>query len=386
MIPFIDLKSQFKTIEKDIRTRIDAVLEHGRYVMGPEIDELEKNLAEFAGTKYCLACSSGTDALLMPLMALGVGPGDAVFTTPFTFVATAEVIALLGATPIFVDIDPKTYNIDPAKLEQAILAVKNNDPKAHPLPRSVDVSGLRPKAIIPVDLFGLPADYDAINPIAKKHGLFVLEDAAQGFGGVYKGKMAGSLAEAAATSFFPAKPLGAYGDGGAIFTDSDEMLETLDSIRVHGQGKDKYDNVRLGLNARIDTLQAAVLLCKLAAFRGELKERQRVADTYTRHLDGAVVTPETPKGYQSAWAQYSVLSEKRADIQKTLGEADIPTAVYYPIPLHRQTVYDYLGYRDGDLPISEDVAARVFSLPMHPYLKESQIKEICEVIKGVCSS
>ncbi len=383
MIPFIDLKSQFKTLEKDIRARIDAVLEHGRYVMGPEIEELEKNLAEFAGTKHCLACSSGTDALLMPLMALGVGPGDAVFTTPFTFVATAEVIALLGATPIFVDIDPKTYNMDPAKLEEAILALKNNDPQAHPLPRSVDASSLTPKAIIPVDLFGLPADYEAINAIGKRHDLFVLEDTAQGFGGRYKGKMAGSLAEAAATSFFPAKPLGAYGDGGAVFTDSDEMLGILDSIRIHGQGTDKYDNVRLGLNARIDTIQAAVLLCKLAAFPGELKERQRVADTYTRYLDEAVVTPAIPEDCQSAWAQYSVLSDKRADIQKALNDAGIPTAVYYPVPLHRQTVYDYLGYRDGDLPVSEDIAARVFSLPMHPYLKESQIMEICEVIKSV---
>ncbi len=383
MIPFIDLKSQFKTLEKDIRARIEAVLEHGRYVMGPEIEELEKNLAEFAGTKHCLACSSGTDALLMPLMALGVGPGDAVFTTPFTFVATAEVIALLGAIPIFVDIDPKTYNMDPAKLEEAILALKNNDPQAHPLPRSVDASGLTPKAIIPVDLFGLPADYEAINAIGKRHDLFVLEDTAQGFGGRYKGKMAGSLAEAAATSFFPAKPLGAYGDGGAVFTDSDEMLGILDSIRIHGQGTDKYDNVRLGLNARIDTIQAAVLLCKLAAFPGELKERQRVADTYTRYLDEAVVTPAIPEDCQSAWAQYSVLSDKRADIQKALNDAGIPTAVYYPVPLHRQTVYDYLGYRDGDLPVSEDIAARVFSLPMHPYLKESQIMEICEVIKSV---
>ncbi len=275
---FIDLKAQQQRISALLTENIQRVLAHGQYIMGPEIKELETRLAAYVGVKHAISCSSGTDALLMPLMAYGVGPGDAIFTTPFTFIATAEVIQLLGATPVFVDIDPKTFNLDPEALAEAVSRLGQNPGTAH----------LKPKGIIPVDLFGQPADYDRIHAIAQKHGLFVLEDAAQSFGATYKGRRAGSLAEVAATSFFPAKPLGGYGDGGAVFTDDDELAEVLRSIRVHGQGKDKYENVRIGLNGRLDTLQAAVLLAKLEIFDQEVMDRQRVARQYSQALNAVV--------------------------------------------------------------------------------------------------
>ena len=372
-IPFIDLQAQQKIIRPQIEKRLRDVLDHGNYIMGPEVFELEARLADFVGVKHCISVSSGTDALLMALMAHGVGPGDVIFTTPFTFVATAEVVSLLGATPVFVDIDPQTYNVCPGTLEKTItkfVEEKGND--------------LTPRGIIPVDLFGLPADYDAINMIARKFNLFVIEDGAQGFGGIYKGRPACSLADIATTSFFPAKPLGGYGDGGAIFLSDDEMAARLRSIRVHGQGSDKYENIRIGLNGRLDTFQAAVLLPKIEIFPDEIKERQRVAHSYQNHLEKipGILPPFVPEGYLSAWAQYSILTDRREPLQIALKNEGIPTAIYYPKPLHRQTAFSRLGYQAGDFPVSEDVAARVLSLPMHPYLEDRDINRICGCISA----
>lgn len=359
-IPFIDLKKQFKNMEPEMRAAIDEVLAHGQFIMGPEINRLESELASMAGVNHVVACGSGTDALIMALMAHGVGPGDAVFTSPFTFIATAEVISLLGATPVFVDIDPITYNIDPNLLEREI-------------DNTMQAGELKPKCIIPVDLFGLPADYDPIMSIAEAKGLFVLEDAAQSFGGVYHGRPACGLGHAAATSFFPAKPLGCYGDGGAVFTDDGELDDRMRSIRVHGQGSNKYDNIRIGLNARMDTLQAAILLVKLKSFPAELEARQKVAARYTEGLKDLVETPVITEGLVSAWAQYSILSEKREFIQASLKEAGVPTAIYYPKPLHLQEAFSDLGLGPGTFPISESISEKVFSLPMHPYLEDETI-------------
>lgn len=384
MTPFIDLKTQYKHLEKEIRQAVDAVLQHGKFILGPEVEELEKKLAEFAGVQFVISCSSGTDALLMPLMALNIGAGDIIFTTPFTFIATAEVISLAGAVPVFVDIDPHTYNIDPDKLRQAILAVRENNSAVHPLPRKL-APGKTPKAVIPVDLFGLPADYDALNETAEQENLFVLEDAAQGFGGVYKGRRAGSLGNAGAVSFFPAKPLGAYGDGGAVFTDNEEMAQKLYSIRVHGQGADKYENVRIGLNARLDTLQAAILLQKLKIFPKELSDRQKIAEGYTQMLEpsaGQVISPLIPEGLQSSWAQYSILCDKRDELQAFLKDSGVPTMIYYPKPLHLQKAYEHLGYKEGDFPVAEKTSQRIFSLPMHPYLQDEQIETITSLINS----
>lgn len=368
-VPFIDLKRQYQDLGSEIRERVMAVLDHGAYINGPEVTEFEAKLAEFAGVKHVVGCSSGTDALLMPLMAWDIKPGDAVFTTPFTFIATAEVVALLGATPVFVDIDERTFNIDPNKLEEAIKKVKAE-------------GKLKPRAIIPVDLFGLPADYDAIQSIADKHELLVLEDTAQGLGGEYKGKVAGSLGHAAATSFYPAKPLGGYGDGGAILTNDDELAHTLRSIREHGKGEDRYDNVRVGLNGRLDSLQAAVLLVKLAAFPEELKQRNQVADWYAQYLT-SVTPPHVPEGYRSSWAQYSVLTDDRDAKRQKLGERGIPTVVYYVKSLHLQPAFAHYGYQAGDCPISERCSERIFSLPMHPYLTQEQVKMIADEVNAV---
>ena len=382
---FIDLKAQQMRIRALLEANLQGVLDHGRYIMGPEIKELEARLAEYAGTPHAVGCSSGTDALLLALMALDIGPGDVVFTSPFTFVATAEVIQLVGATPVFVDIDPITFNIDPMKLELAVDAVKAGDAAGHPLPRQDAPLG-RPRAVIPVDLFGLPADYDAIAEIARKHGLSVIEDAAQSFGGEYKGNKACALAEVACTSFFPAKPLGAYGDGGMVFTETDATAEALRSILVHGQGRDKYENVRIGMNGRLDTMQAAVLLAKFEIFPGEIDLRQEVAARYQDLLSKAapdLVLPLVPEGSTSAWAQYSVLAkdaDHRSALQKTLKDADIPTAIYYPKPLHLQGAFAGLGYQPGDFPVSEDCSQRIFSLPMYPYLEVKDQKRIAEVL------
>lgn len=371
-INFIDLKAQQEKILPDLTEKIQRVLIHGQYIMGPEIKELEARLAAYVGVKHVVSCSSGTDALLMPLMAYGVGPGDAILTTPFTFIATAEVIQLLGATPVFVDIDPRTFNIDPAALAESITSLGKNPKTAH----------LKPKGIIPVDLFGQPADYDKINAMAKQHGLFVLEDAAQSFGATYKGWRAGSLADVAGTSFFPAKPLGGYGDGGAIFTDDDELAATLRSIRVHGQGVHKYNNIRIGLNGRLDTLQAAILLAKLEVFDQEVVARQKVGAKYSAALKGAVEVPYVAPECTSVWAQYSVLSERRGELQGKLKEAGIPSAVYYPLPLHLQAAFAHLGHQKGDFPLSEQASDRIFSLPMHPYLTAADQDCIIETLLG----
>ena len=367
---FIDLRAQQQQISALLAENIQRVLAHGQYVMGPEVQELETRLARYVGVKHAISCSSGTDALLMPLMAYGVGPGDAIFTTPFTFIATAEMIQLLGATPVFVDIDPRTFNLDPEALAEAVSSLGQN-PRTAPL---------KPKGIIPVDLFGQPADYDRIQAIAQGHGLFVLEDAAQSFGATYKGRRAGALSEMAATSFFPAKPLGCYGDGGAVFTDDDNLAEVLGSIRVHGQGKHKYEHVRTGLNGRLDTLQAAVLLAKLEIFDQEVTARQRVARQYSEALNPLVEAPFVAPACTSVWAQYSVLSESRELLQQKLQAAQIPTAIYYPLPLHLQRAFAHLGYKPGDFPVSESAARRIFSLPMHPYLGQADQERIIQVL------
>ncbi len=367
-IAFVDLAAQQKKIKPLIEANIQTVLTHGKYIMGPEVKTLEDQLAKFVGVSHALTCSSGTDALIMALMAYGIGPGDAVFTTPFTFIATTEAIRILGATPVFVDIDPDSFNMSVEKLEKAVIDFKQKHP-----------SGLVPRAVIPVDLFGLPCDYDAINKIARDNSLLVIEDAAQSFGAEYKERMAGGLADIGCTSFFPAKPLGCYGDGGAIFTNSDEIAEKLISIRVHGKGSDKYDNVRLGINGRLDTLQAAILLAKLEIFPNEVQKRRDVAQKYTDMISALQIkenieVPAIFDGYKSAWAQYSLLTsdgQMRSRMLKLFNDKQIPTAVYYPTPLHLQTANKDLNYKKGDLPVSEDVADRIFSIPMHPYLTEN---------------
>ena len=366
---FIDLNAQQLKIRSDLNRRIEAVLSHGQYIMGPEVRELEKRLADFVGMKHCITCSSGTDGLLIALKSYGVGQGDAVFTSTFTFIATAEVISILGATPVFVDIDPETYNIDPLKLKQAIEQVKTE-------------GRLRIKGVIPVDLFGLPAEYDSIISIAKEYGLFIIEDAAQSFGAVYNGRKAGGLGHVGVTSFFPAKPLGCYGDGGAVFTDDDELAETMSSIRTHGSGNHKYENIRLGINGRLDTIQAAILLAKLEIFEKELEVRQSIAKTYTERLVGVVEVPSVPKGLMSAWAQYSIRTEKREEVQRFLKTKKIPTAIYYPKPLHLQPAFSYLGYGVTDFPIAEDISKRILSIPMHPYLEDTDIHHIVNGIKS----
>jgi UDP-2-acetamido-2-deoxy-ribo-hexuluronate aminotransferase len=368
---FIDLKAQQKKIYGRILERIQTVLAHGQYILGPEVSELEERLASYVGVRHAITCSSGTDALLMVLLAKRVGKGDAIFTTPFTFIATAEVVKLLGATPVFVDIDPSTYNLNPEALKKALINFGNN-PSAR---------GLKPRGIIAVDLFGQPADYQRINTLAQEWGLFVLEDAAQSFGATYHGRRAGSLAEISATSFFPAKPLGGYGDGGAVFTDDDKIAAVLKSIRNHGQGVHRYDHERMGINGRLDTLQAAVLLIKLEIFDQEMVTRQEVAQRYTKGLRGLVTLPSVAPGCSSVWAQYSVQSEARANILSRLGEGGVPTAIYYPKPLHLQEVFRRLGYKPGDFPVSEAAAARIFSLPMHPYLAATEQERIIDIIR-----
>lgn len=365
---FIDLAHQQKLIRSKIDINIKKVLDHGQYIMGPEVKELEDKLSAYVGARHAIGCASGTDALLMALMAYNIGPGDAIFTTPFTFIATAEVISLLGATPVYVDIDESTFNIDPSKLDKAIADLKKND----------KTSSLTAKGIIPVDLFGLPADYERIRAIADKYGLFVIEDAAQSFGAEYHGKKAGVLGEIGCTSFFPAKPLGCYGDGGMCFTDDDNLAEILRSIRVHGKGGHKYDNIRVGINGRLDTVQAAILLAKFEIFPEEVDLRNSVALNYKDLLTGipSIITPDIPSGLKSVWAQYSILAEneqRRTELQGKLKDLSVPTAIYYPKPLHLQTAFAGFGYKPGDFPISEECAGRVFSLPMHPYLlKEDQ--------------
>jgi len=378
-LAFIDLTRQQKQILPELEKNFRRVLKHGQYIMGPEVAQLEKELATFTRVKHAIGCASGTDALLMLLLALGIGPGDAVFTTPFTFIATAEVVALLGATPVFVDIDARTFNLDPTHLARAITALKMGT-DTYPLPKNSP--NLRPRCILPVDMFGLTADYDAIMNLAAREGLYVLEDAAQSFGATYKNRRVGGLAHAAGTSFFPAKPLGCYGDGGAIFTDDDALARELISIREHGKGSYKNDNVRLGLNGRLDTLQAAILLPKLAIFPKEIAARQRVAASYSQRLQDVVSTPYVPGGYESVWAQYSICVNDREALQKTLKIKGVPAVVYYPTPLHLQTVFASLGYKKGDFPISEAVSRDIISIPMHPYVEEREIDIVTTAIRN----
>lgn len=382
---FIDLSRQQESIRDEIESRIKAVLDHGQYVMGPEIEVLEAELAKYTGARHAIACASGTDALLLALMAYGAGPGDAVVTTPFTFMATAEAIALVGAVPIFVDIDPATFNIDPALIEPVLESIENGE---HPAVKTRPGHALAVRGIIGVDLFGLPADYSRINDIARRHGLFVIEDAAQSFGAECFGKKACSLAEVGCTSFFPAKPLGAYGDGGMCFTSDDALADAIRSLRMHGQGSNRYEHMRIGTNGRLDTIQAAVLLAKFGIFPGELELRRMRAEKYAELLGGdgsPVLCPKMPGGCRSAWAQYSVLAKKtfeRSVLLENLKDAGIPTAIYYPTPLHLQKAFAGLGHARGDFPVSEDCAGKIFSLPMHPYLEDPDQEKIAAVLKA----
>tara|TARA_B100000579_G_scaffold436450_1_gene462430 strand:+ start:90 stop:1199 length:1110 start_codon:yes stop_codon:yes gene_type:complete len=365
---FLDLKTQQERIRKPLEDRINKILDHGAYIMGPEVFELEEKLADYCGVKHAISCSSGTDALLIPLMAWGIGPGDAVFTTPFTYVATAEVISILGATPIFVDVYESTYNIDCEKLEIEINKVINE-------------GKLKPKAIIPVDLFGLPARYRLIDKIAKKYNLKVVEDAAQSFGGSIKGNKVGNFGDVAATSFYPAKPLGCYGDGGAIFTNDDNLAEECKAIRIHGTKKDKYNSEMIGLNGRLDSIQAAVLLEKLSIFNEELEMRNEVNSCYRKYLNNAQYHPQN---YQSAHALFSIVigsNGKRDNLIDRLSNNKIPFVIYYKFPIHLMKAFDYLGYKKGDLPISEKLSDTILSLPMHPYLSSEEIDLINLVIK-----
>ena len=367
-LPFIDLKTQYARIKDSVDAGIKRVLEHGQYIMGPEVAECEKRLAALAGTKHCLTVSSGTDALIAPLMALDIGPGDAVFVPSFTFTATAEVVLLVGARPVYVDVHPRLFNIDVDHLARQVAAVKKEG--TH-----------RPRAVIAVDLFGLPADYAALNKLCDAEGLSLIDDAAQSFGGALHNKRVGALAPITATSFFPAKPLGCYGDGGAIFLDDDSLAAKLVSIRVHGQGRSKYEVERVGLNARFDTIQAAVILAKLDVFEHELECRQQVAMKYSEALGNAVETPEIPAGHRSAWAQYSILSDQRDRIAAALKAEGIPTAIYYPIPMHLQAAYRAYGAGAGSCPVAETLAARILSLPMHPYLEDAAIARISDIVR-----
>lgn len=367
-IEFIDLKAQQSRIRERIDASIARVLDHGQYIMGPEVNELEKRLAKYAGAKHAISCASGTDALLIAMMAKGVGPGDAVLCPDFTYTATPETIALLGAVPIFVDVLPELYNIDPAAIEAGIGAAKS--------------SGLDPKAIIAVDLFGLPADYDAIRAVAAQNGMFVLSDAAQSFGASFKGRPVGCLGDVTTTSFFPAKPLGCYGDGGAIFTDDDDLAEVMKSIRLHGKGGDKYDIVRIGVNGRLDTIQAAILLEKLEIFSDEVNRRNVIASRYTKALDDRVSLPLCPDGYRSVWAQYTLCLLERDRMMRALEHEGIPTNIYYPRPLHTQAAYRHYPVAGNCTPNATQLCRRVLSLPMHPYLDpDAQDRIISAVLK-----
>lgn len=372
---FVDLKRQYKLIEKNIEEGIKTVLESQRFIMGPEVEELEEELASFSGSPYALSCSSGTDALVILLMAYGVGSGDAIFVPAFTFFASAECISTVGATPVFVDVDPDTFNIDPDSLRREIEKTKAE-------------GKLNLRGIIAVDLFGLSADYDAISALAKENGLFVLEDAAQGFGAEYHGRKTGSLGDVAATSFFPAKPLGCYGDGGALFVADESLVSLCKSIRIHGQGSDRYDNVRLGMTGRLDTIQAAVLLAKLSLFPEEIEARNRHAATYTEHLQDVIKVPVVPEGYRSVWAQYTLTATDEVErdvIVDKLKANDIPVMIYYPIPIHLASAYKHLGYGTGSFPVSESLCKRVFSIPMHPYLEDAEIDLIVQTIREALS-
>ena len=374
-IPFIDIVAQRQRLGRSIDDAVSRVLAHCQFINGPEVTALEAALAKFSGARHVIACASGTDALLMVLMAKQLGPGDAVLCPSFTFCATGEAVALTGATPVFVDVDEATFNMDAASLERGIASAKR--------------LGLKPRAVIPVDLFGQSADHDAVGAIAAAEGLFVLDDAAQGFGASYKGRRLGTFGLATATSFFPAKPLGCFGDGGAIFTDDDELAERLRSIRVHGQGSNKYDNVRLGLTARLDTMQAAILIEKLGIFEDEIAARNEVAERYARGLGNVVTVPRLAEGCTSVWAQYTIRLPKGANrdgFAAALKAQGIPSAIYYPKSMHQQTAYRDFPVADGGLPVSERLSDDVISLPMHAYLDEPTQARIIEAVRGAIST
>ncbi len=360
---FIDLKSQQVRIRPQLEARIAKVLEHGTYILGPEVAELEQKLAAYVGVKHCIGAASGTDTLLMAMMALGIGPGDEVITVPYTWISTAEMIALLNAKPVFVDVEPVSFNLDATKLEAAIT------PKT--------------KAIMPVGIYGQTADMTAINAIAAKYNLPVIEDAAQSFGATHYGKQSCSLSVIGSTSFFPSKPLGGYGDGGALFTDDDKLAHIMRQIRVHGQEK-KHHHPILGINGRLDTLQAAILLEKLEIFPDEIIKRQQVAARYNAALAPlGVKTPQVAKGNTSVYAQYTILHPKRDELSASLGKAGVPSVSYYAVPLHLQPVFNNLGHSAGDFPIAEQVASQGLSLPMNPYLSDDDVERVCQAFREV---
>jgi len=362
---FIDLKAQYRRLEKSIQTRLNKVMQSAQFIMGPEVEELESALAARVGAQHCISCASGTDALLLALMTLGIGSEDEVITSPFTFIATGEMIALIGAKPVFVDIDSRTYNLDPKLLERAVTS--------------------RTRAIMPVALYGQCAEMDAINSVAAKHKLPVIEDAAQSFGATYKGRQSCNLSAIGCTSFFPSKPLGCYGDGGACFTNDDQLAAIMRQTRNHGQDG-RYHHVRLGFNGRLDTMQAAVLLAKLEVFDEELRCRNEIAQRYSSMLGEAVCVPYIENHNQSAWAQYTVRVPNRAEVQRSLHEGGIPTAVHYPKPVHLQPVFANLRLSEGSFPISEKASEEVLSLPMHPYMSQSDLANVANALRNALNS
>ena len=370
---FRDLKTQYKVLKDEMDKAILDVVASSAYVMGPKIKEMETAFAEYVGVKHCVACNSGTDALLLALKAWDVKFGDAVFVPSFTFFASAEVIAIQGATPVFVDVNKDTFNMDVTDLERKI-------------EQTLNAGKLTPRVIIAVDLFGLPADFKAIRNVADKYHLYVLEDGAQGFGGRIEGHEACTFGDISTTSFFPAKPVGCYGDGGAVFTNNDEWAQLIESYHIHGKGSDRYDNIRIGMNSRLDSLQAAILLVKLKAFKEyELVDVNKVAARYTEKLHDVVKTPIVPQGFYSSWAQYTLQVENkevRNGLQAALKALDIPTAIYYPIPMHRQTAFNYLNPADNQCPVSDQLADTVISLPIHPYLSEEDQDRICDAVRS----
>jgi UDP-2-acetamido-2-deoxy-ribo-hexuluronate aminotransferase len=368
-IPFIDVAAQRRRLGRSVDDAIARVLGHCQFILGPEVRALEAELAAFCGARHAVTCASGTDALVLVLMAEGIGPGDAVICPSFTFTATAEVVALVGATPVFADVEEASFNLDPESLRSACAAARK--------------LGLRPRAVIPVDLFGQPADYDRIMPVAAAEGLFVLDDAAQAFGATYGNRRLGALAPATATSFFPAKPLGCYGDGGAVLTDDEELAQVMRSLRVHGEGRDRYDCVRIGLNGRLDTIQAAVLLEKLKIFPEEILARERIARRYSSGLAEVASVPSIARGSTSVWAQYTLRlpAGRRDGLAGTLKAQGIPTAIYYPTPLHRQQPYQRFPVVEGGVPVSERLAEEVISLPMHAYLDDTTQDRIIEAVR-----
>jgi dTDP-4-amino-4,6-dideoxygalactose transaminase len=374
-VPFIDVAAQRRRLGPAIDEAVSKVLAHCLFINGPEVTQLEAALAAFTGAKHVVTCASGTDALLMVLMAKNVGPGDAVFCPSFTFCATGEAVALTGATPVFVDVDEATFNLDVESLKRGIATARR--------------LGLKPKGVIPVDLFGQSADHDAITAVAEAEGLFVLDDAAQAFGASYKGRRLGTFGHVTATSFFPAKPLGCFGDGGAILTDDADLAETLRSIRVHGQGSDKYDNVRLGLTGRLDTIQAAILIEKLKIFEDEIVARNKVAQRYAQGLGNVVTVPHVASGMTSVWAQYTIRLPKgvdRNEFAAALKAQGIPTAIYYPKSMHQQTAYRDYPIADGGVPVCEKLSDDVISLPMHAYLDEPTQERIIKAVRGAVSA